>query len=162
MFSLKNTARATALAVVFVGGVAQAQGTPTDMTDKVPLVMEHMSLTDVKEHHHGMVKPWKHVEGDIAFIRAELKIDEAQSAPWNAFAEVLRTSAKAMDDLLAKEKSATAPVDVPQFFDQHEKMLAGYLDLLHSVHAAATPLYAVLNDKQKQMADHLIKEMCAR
>jgi hypothetical protein len=37
--------------------------------------------------------PFEHVEGRIAFLKAELKITDAQAPQWNAFAETLRSNA---------------------------------------------------------------------
>ena len=43
----------------------------------------------------GLMQP-RHVEGRIAYLKAELKITDAQAQQWNAFADALRQSAKAM------------------------------------------------------------------
>ena len=43
----------------------------------------------------GMGMPFEHVEGRIAFLKAELKITDAQAPQWNAFADTLRSNAKA-------------------------------------------------------------------
>src|SRR5215831_12222961 len=39
------------------------------------------------------------VEGRIAFLRTELKITEAQTGAWDAFAEALRTNAKKLGEI---------------------------------------------------------------
>src|SRR4029434_2294118 len=39
------------------------------------------------------------VEGRIAFLRAELKITDAQANAWNGFAEALRANAKKLGEL---------------------------------------------------------------
>ena len=44
----------------------------------------------------GMGIPFEHVEGRIAHMKAELKITDAQAAPWNAFADTMRADATAM------------------------------------------------------------------
>jgi len=38
----------------------------------------------------------EHIEGRLAFLKAELKITPEQEASWNAFAEVLRANARGM------------------------------------------------------------------
>lgn len=48
----------------------------------------------------GMMDPARHVEGRLAFLRAELKITEAQTPQWNAFTDALRANAKRMGDLM--------------------------------------------------------------
>ncbi len=37
-----------------------------------------------------------HVESRIAFLKAEVQITDAQSAPWNAFTDTMRADATAM------------------------------------------------------------------
>src|SRR6516165_8683561 len=40
-----------------------------------------------------------HIEGRIAFLRAELNITEAQASAWNAFADAMRTNAKKLAEV---------------------------------------------------------------
>ena len=167
MLSLKNAATGAALAIMLAGGVALAQTTPpaeimglAATPAQAPMTGEHAQPM-WRGHHSGMGMPFEHVEGRIAFLKAELKIDAAQSVPWTAFADVLRSNAKAMGDMHAKMKEANKAVALPDIIDMHEKLMAAHLDLLHKFHAALTPLYAVFNDEQKKVADSLIKEMCA-
>ncbi len=42
----------------------------------------------------------QNVEGDLAFLKAELKITDAQQKSWDQFAEALRTNAKALEGAL--------------------------------------------------------------
>jgi hypothetical protein len=42
----------------------------------------------------GMMWMADHIDGRIAFLKAELKITEAQMSPWNAFADALRANAE--------------------------------------------------------------------
>ena len=44
--------------------------------------------------------------------------------------------------------------------EMHEKMMAAHLEMQRKFQAAVKPLYAALNDQQKQVADTLIKGMC--
>jgi hypothetical protein len=44
----------------------------------------------------GMMGMADHVEGRIAYLKAELKITEAQMPQWNAFADALRSNAASM------------------------------------------------------------------
>ncbi len=44
----------------------------------------------------GMGMPFEHVEGRIAYMKAELKVTDAQLVPWNAFADTMRADASAM------------------------------------------------------------------
>jgi hypothetical protein len=105
----------------------------------------------------------QHVEGRIAFLRAELGITPAQEAPWNAFAEALRASAQAMADMhgqmMPMMQGGPQAVPLPQRLELHERMMASHLEALRRVRAAAGPLYAALDDRQKRIADTLMMGM---
>jgi hypothetical protein len=99
----------------------------------------------------------KHVEGTIAFLRAELKITDAQAPQFNAFADAMRANVPKMrsmnESMMAQ---AGAAKTVPERLAQHEKMLAERLDVVRAMKAALDPLYAALSDEQKKTADELI------
>ena len=46
------------------------------------------------------------VEGRIAFLRAELKITDAQADAWNGFADALRTNARKLAEVRARRSPA--------------------------------------------------------
>jgi hypothetical protein len=110
----------------------------------------------------GMMGMADHVEGRIAFLRAELKITEAQMPQWNTFADALRANARQM-----KEMSTTmmgggmmgqghASVSALDRLDHMEKMMSAMVEAVKGTKAALAPLYAVLIDEQKKVADQLI------
>lgn len=109
----------------------------------------------------------QHIEGRIAFLRAELGITAAQEAQWNAFAEALRASARAMADMHGQMMPMMMPmmqggpqaVPLTQRLELHERMMASHLEALRRVRAAAGPLYAALDDRQKRIADSLTMGM---
>jgi len=101
----------------------------------------------------GMVR---HMDGRIAFIKAELKITEAQEAKWNDFAGALRAGAAAMNEAMQPMmKARTTATPLPEQIEQHEKMLSIRLEGLHKAKTALLPLYAVLTEPQRQTADTL-------
>lgn len=109
----------------------------------------------------GMMAP-ERIEGRIAFLRAELRITEAQQPQWNAFAEALRANARSISGMMTSMRAgmmsggqAAAPA-LPQRLEAYERMLDGRLESLRRLRAALTPLYAALDDAQKRTADELI------
>ena len=114
----------------------------------------------------GMMGMADHVEGRIAFLKAELKITEAQMAQWNAFAEALRANAGRMSGMPAMMMQGGmmgqmmgqqgASVNAPDRLDRMEKMMTAMLETVKATKAALAPLYAVLTDEQKKVADQLI------
>ena len=96
----------------------------------------------------------QHVEGRIAFLRTELKITDDQSPQWNAFAEALRGNARRMTEMHGMMGQGASP-SAPERLARMEKVMAGMLEVARSTKAALTPLYAVLSDEQRKMADTL-------
>jgi len=96
----------------------------------------------------------QHMEGRIAFLRAELKIADGQLPQWNAFAEVLRANARRMTEMHEMMTQSGSP-SAPERLNRREKMMAVMLEAVRSAKAAFTPLYGVLSDEQKKVADTL-------
>ena len=134
----------------------------------------------------GMMDPGRHIEGRIAFLKTELRITEAQSPQWNAFADALRATAKRMSEQWAGMMpgtmmgsgtmgSGTMPMmrgamtpgmmmsgqagsamSLPERLDWAEKHMTARLEMLQAMKGATTQLYGVLSDEQKGLADQLI------
>ena len=114
--------------------------------------------------HHGMMAarggtgtmPFDHIEGRIAFLKAEIGITQSQSARWTAFADALRADAAAM----RKAHAAAAPADrllsAPDRLDAAVQRVSAHLDGMKTLLAAEKPLYAVLSGEQKKIADELL------
>jgi hypothetical protein len=103
------------------------------------------------------MRPLQHIEGQIAFYKAELRITDAQLPQWNAFADALRSSATRMQQALAPI-TATSVVTAPEQIERRIGLVSARLDALQTLLAAAKPLYAVLGDEQKRVADQLTTE----
>jgi hypothetical protein len=98
-----------------------------------------------------------HIEGRLAYIKAELKITEPQESLWNAYAAAARDNANAMrahcSTMMSRHSGST--VSLPDRLDQHEQLMAAQLDAVRAMNKALKPLYAALNDDQKKTADQL-------
>ena len=100
----------------------------------------------------------QHIEGQIAYYKAELKITDAQAPQWNAFADALRGSAKRLQEAVAKSMQPNEALTAPEQMERRIAMLSAQLDAMQPVLAAAKPLYAALSDDQKKIADELMAE----
>lgn len=100
----------------------------------------------------------RHVEGRLAFLRAEIKITDAQNAPWNAFADAVRAANKSLAGTMPMHgRRANLPKSTwLDRMDQDEQAVAARLAAIKSVRAAAEPLYAAFSDEQKKIADELM------
>jgi hypothetical protein len=97
------------------------------------------------------------VEGRIAFLRTELKITEAQTGAWDAFAESLRANAKKLGEVRgAMMARMNAAQQAPGRLGLQEQWLAARLEGTRAMLAAVTTLYAVLSDDQKKTANEIL------
>ena len=104
----------------------------------------------------GMQMMARHIEGRIAFLKAELKITDAQLPQWNAFAQAMRDNAAAMPGMGSGMGMMNQSGALPDRLAAREKMLSARLEGLRKLKAAADPLYAALSADQKKTADELM------
>jgi gamma-glutamyl phosphate reductase len=100
----------------------------------------------------------EHVEGRIAFLRAELKITDAQARVWDKFADTLRNSSKRLRDAILPKPGANQPQaqSIVQLVAAQERRLTARLQGIQEVKAQLDPLYAALSDEQKKTANELL------
>jgi hypothetical protein len=100
------------------------------------------------------------VEGRLAFIKAELKITEAQASAWNQLAETIRAAAKnhneRMKAAFSREEKAKT---LPERLEAQEQFVSARLDEIKQVKGGLMNLYAVLSDAQKKEADDIVLPM---
>lgn len=121
-------------------------------TSKMPMMRSMMAP------HSGQMEmmPGRHVEGRIAFLKAELGIADAQLPQWNVFADALRASFKNMHGAMTSPMQSDKQTTMPARVDAMVGMMTGRLESLKANAAAGKSLYDVLTDAQKKLADDLI------
>mgnify|MGYP003382132626 FL=1 len=141
-----------------------AEQAPTDqmgammqgMMAQMPM-MQMMQMMKAMQSQDAMggLDLTEHVEGRIAFLKAELAITDAQADKWNAFADALRAYSAALKPAQMAGMDATAP-DLVARLDQSEKQLSAELDGLRGLKAALAPLWEVLTEDQRSTATTLL------
>ena len=100
------------------------------------------------------------VEGRIAFLRTELKINETQQGAWTAFEQALRENAKALGETHGKvmkgQASANEPPKLAGRLAAQEEWFAARATGIGELRRALDGLYAVFSDTQKQNAEELL------
>ena len=172
----KSTVVALAIAAAIAGtAVAQdqstQQGTPPGWTWG-PRGMMGYGFMGPGMMGDGAMGPWmmggsgsaeamcsamtSHIEGRLGYIKAELKVTDAQEPLWNTYAVAARDNAKTMiarcTAMMGKRDSQ---VSLPDRLDQNEQLVAAQLDAMRALGKALKPLYAALSDGQKKTADQL-------
>ncbi len=106
----------------------------------------------------GMQMMTRHVEGRIAFLKAEIKITDAQLPLWNAFAQAMRDNAGAMRGMMPAGTGMTMnqPGTLPDKLAAREKTFNARLEAIRKLKSAADPLYAALSADQKKTADDIM------
>jgi hypothetical protein len=100
------------------------------------------------------------IEGRIAFLRAELKITDAQADAWNGFADALRTNARKLTEVRAtampKPGDGQPASALSARLDQQEQWLAARLDGTRAMKSTFAKLNEALSDEQKKTANDLL------
>lgn len=152
-------------------GFAFAQMKPGHDTDRPAhhRAMEHM------RPERAAFQPARHIEGRIAFLKAELKITDAQAPAFEKFAEAVRTTAKEAEARMEARRAAepkppvppaagqaVTPAELPKppsALERMERQADGAKFMAASsqrVLDSFKPLYASLSDDQKKTADELV------
>jgi uncharacterized small protein (DUF1192 family) len=176
---MKRLMIAAAMALATTSASAQAQpadphhpgqaATPTQpappaaqqemMGGGMPMMMNMMRMMATMGSDMAGMGAIDHIEGRIAFLRAEIKITEAQTSTWSAYADALRANAKRLGELRAsmmQQSSAAPAASLTARLDLHERWLLARLEGVRSMKAALANLYGMLSDEQKKAADELL------
>jgi hypothetical protein len=99
-----------------------------------------------------------HIEGRLAYLKTELKITDAQVSLWDAYAGAARENAQSMQERCTAMigQAGSAGLSLPDRLDQHEQFMAAQLDTVRAMNKTLKPLYAALDETQKQAANQLI------
>jgi hypothetical protein len=101
--------------------------------------------------------PGSYLEGRLAFVKAELAIDQAQEPDWQKYAGAVRDRARPMFSAMSgMHRAAADGSSFPSQFDARIEALEGQLSGLKAIRGAAVGLYDHLNPMQKQKADTLL------
>jgi len=127
-----------------------------DMGRMMPQMMQQMMQGRMAT---AAMQPFRRIEGQLAYFRAELRVTEAQLPLWNAFADTVRAQTERLRQATQQAMGgATEPGPAPQQMERRIALLSAHLEVMRAVAAAATPLYAALSEEQQRIADELMAE----
>lgn len=126
---------------------------------------------DYGEHGRFMSRahrfdPGRHIDGVLAYIKAELKITADQEQAWQKFADVVRSDAKvrvaawqahreAWKQQARAQSQAKLPT-VPERLDSRLQAMERRTEGFKKMAEAAKALYAQLTPEQQGTADHML------
>lgn len=104
------------------------------------------------------------IDGRLAFLKTELKITDAQKEAWDDFADAVRTTAEAHNDMMRGmmedyQSGEFLKKPLPDRLTEQEARMEARLEEVRTVKAAVEKLYAVLDDEQKKTADETVLPM---
>jgi hypothetical protein len=98
--------------------------------------------------------PADHIEGRLAFLRAELGISDAQRDAWERYAQAIRAAAARDRD--ARAAAPGAEGGAAARLAREEAVLAASLERVRAVRAALDALLPALTDAQRRALDQLL------
>jgi len=105
------------------------------------------------------LRPFRRIEGQLAYYRTELRITDAQAPQWNAFADAMRAAAERLRQAYTQAlQSAGQPATAGEQLERRIGLLTVLLETTRTAAATMAPLYATLSDEQKHTADELMAE----
>ena len=114
-------------------------------------------------HHERAFKPTDRVEARLAYVRTALKITAAQQPQWDAYANLLRKHAAAMEQRMQERRAmmerGAGERHRPTLIERQERQRARMtmaVQLLDERMAAERPLYAALSPEQQRVADEVL------
>ena len=111
------------------------------------------TMRPIMAERGGMGMPFEHVEGRIAYLKAELKITDTQALLWSAVADVMRANAATMGTMQQQMGSGAMPTSLPARLQLQQRMMSAHLGAVNGLKAAVKPLYAALSPEQRTTID---------
>ncbi len=142
-----------------------AAAVPPGMAQAVNPAPGAMQGRHAKHPHHdkqAFSLPGERVEARLAYIKAALKITDAQQTQWENFADVMRRQAKDADARIQEHRAkmtSGAGHNLPtaiERLEHRQAFMATASARIGERLAAQKPLYAVLSPEQRQIADRVL------
>ena len=96
--------------------------------------------------------PAAHIDGRLAYWKAELKITPAQESAWQAYAKQAKQQAESMQTMRTQAQTTTAQ-SAPERLSQRAEFAKQRAAGMGAISTALKDLYAALTPEQKTIAD---------
>jgi hypothetical protein len=100
----------------------------------------------------------EHLEGRLAYLKAELKLTDTQTSAWNNFADAWRAAAQKATSKCAAldERMDHSKPPVLHKLQMMESHMGDHLEIIRAQKAAMEPLFTTLSDEQKKIASETL------
>lgn len=108
--------------------------------------------------HHMMCGFTEHLDGRLAYLKAELKLTSEQTGAWENFADAWRAAAQKASAKCAStdDRPDNSKPPVLQKLQKMENHMADHLDIVRAQKAAIEPLFTALSDEQRKTASETL------
>jgi protein CpxP len=97
------------------------------------------------------------VEHRINEVHAQLRITPAERVQWDQFAEVMRTNARDIDQIVIQRAQQFQSMNALQNMQSYEQIAEAHAQHVQNLVAAFQTLYTTMPDQQKQLADQVFR-----
>jgi protein CpxP len=146
--------RAPLLAAALFTSVA-ALGLSPVLAQTIPPAA-NSGTAQTQARHHARMLPGQMVDGRIAFLKAELKIEPAQETQWQQVAAAMRENANALDQAIHTAHQQRGTMDAVQRLTMREQFAKVRAENDARLLTAFKPLCASLSPEQQQIANELV------
>ncbi|RDS80357.1 Spy/CpxP family protein refolding chaperone [Dyella psychrodurans] len=154
---MKNTIRKTAVPVVlslamFAGAVFAQEGSTA------PASASSAAAPAAKTHAERRADA---VEQRINDMHTQLKITDAQSTQWNAYAQTMRDNATKAASAFHDRSQKMSTMNADDVMKSYAELAQMHADDMQKLSSAWSALYAALSPDQKQIADDMFHNRAA-
>jgi periplasmic protein CpxP/Spy len=146
--------RRSFLAAALLAGVAAVGIAPAFAEVAPPPANAGAAQTPTHRPMQRML-PGQRVAGQIAYLKAELKITPEQESLWAPVAAAMRENAQALDQAILRARQEKRPLDAVQRISLRETFAKTRSENEARFLASFKPLYAALSPAQQQVANEL-------
>lgn len=100
------------------------------------------------------------MEGQLAYVKAELGVTDAEAAAWDGYANAVKARATAMQDIHKTMWKAMQSGSAIERLDNRTQAMQSMVDSMKAIKPALETLYNGLSAEQKQKADLLLGSGC--
>jgi LTXXQ motif family protein len=146
--------RKSVLAAALLAGVG-AVGVAPAFAEVAPAPANAGAAQTPAYRHLQRMLPGQRVAGQIAYLKAELKITPAQESLWSPVAQAMRDNAQALDQAILRARQEKKPLDAVQRISLRESFAKTRSENEARFLESFKPLYAALSPAQQQAANEL-------
>ena len=108
-------------------------------------------------HQHHSQKRADNVEQRISDLHTQLKITDAQSKQWDAFAQTMRDNARKAAEAFHDRAQKLPTMNADEAMKSYAALTRLHAENMQKLSSAMSDLYAVLSTDQKQVADAMYR-----